>query len=375
MDNQTSLQINRIIRWTIVGLSIFAILYVLWYFKNIVGYILISVVLSLIGKPVVIFLEKLRFRKLKMPEWLSALITLVLIWLVLGAVVALLVPLIGSQAKKFSEVDSSAILTALQQPIDELVLWLAQYDIKFENNTTLEDYVNEKIVDVFDMSAFSNLFGTIFTFIGELGIAIFSISFITFFFLRDNTLFYKSLLTLTPEKYEQPVKEVIQDTRRLLTSYFVGIAIQVFLVGLCITVGSILIGLNFQLAITIGFAAGLFIIVPYVGPIMSAAFGVMLAITDNLGADFYGETLPVIFRLLGVYVVTKILDDFVFQPYIFSKRVKAHPLELFIVILIAGNIAGVLGMILAIPGYTFIRIIAKQFFSNFTIVQRLTKNI
>jgi predicted PurR-regulated permease PerM len=375
MEPNVSNQVNRIIRWIIAAVTIFTVLFVLWYFINLVAYILIAVILSLIGKPVVTLISKIRIGKKHIPDWIGAMITIAGMWLALGGALFLLVPFIGSQAKKFSQVDRQAILQSLQQPIDEVVMWLERYEIRFENNQTLEQYINSQVVEAFNLSNFSNIFGTVFPLLEELIIGIFSISFITFFFLRDNTLFYKSVLTITPERYEDQVKEIIRDTRELLTRYFVGIAIQLLLVMICITTGCLILGLNFQISITIGFAAGLFNIIPYVGPLLSAAFGIMLVFAENINQDFYLETLPLIYKLIAVYSITKVLDDFVFQPYIFSNRVKAHPLELFLVILVAGNLAGLIGMILAIPFYTFIRIIAKQFFSNFKVVQRLTRDI
>lgn len=367
--------VNRVLRWVIAGLSIAAILYVLWYFADLVGYILISVVLSLIGKPLMNLFEKIRIGRYSIPSWIGALVTLVLMWVVIGGIIITLVPLVGSQVQKFSEVDSRAILTTLQGPVDNMVDWLEQKNIHFNNNVTLEQYINEELADLIQMKAFSNIFGTIFGFMGDLGVAVFSISFITFFFLRDNTLFYKSILSATPTRYEEQVKNIIRDSSRLLTRYFVGISIQVFLITLCITIGALICGLPFTLAVTMGLAAGLFNIIPYVGPILGGAFGILLAISNNISVDFYTETMPLILHLLIVYSATQVLDNVLFQPMIFSNSVKAHPLELFLVIIIAGNLAGILGMILAIPGYTFIRIIAKQFFSNFKIVQSLTRNI
>ncbi|MBR4095217.1 MAG: AI-2E family transporter, partial [Bacteroidales bacterium] len=87
-----------------------------------------------------------------------------------------------------------------------------------------------------------------------------------------------------------------------------------------------------------------------------------------------GETVLglLIVKLVAVFVVTHIIDVFIFQPYIYSNSVKAHPLEIFLVILLAGNIAGILGMLVAIPAYTVLRVFAKEFFSNFKLVQRLT---
>jgi len=303
------------------------------------------------------------------------LLTLFLLWGFIGGILALVIPGVAIQVEKFSQVDSSAILNALQEPIDRLVLWFEKHNIKFSGNQSLEEYVNAEVVNAFDVSEFSNLFGTLFGFISELGIAVFSISFMTFFFLRDQTLFYKGVMSAVPTRYEEQVMQVIKDSRELLTRYFVGIGIQILLITTCITVGSLIVGLDFELALTIGFAAGLFNVIPYVGPLVGGVFGIMLAITNNLDLDFYTGTMPLIIKMFVVFSITQLLDNVLFQPVIFSKSVKAHPLELFIVLLVAGNVGGMLGMILAIPAYTFIRIILKQFFSHFKLVRNLTRGI
>jgi len=367
--------LNRIIRFVIVTASLLTVAYLLWYFSAIVGYILASVVLSLIGKPIVNLLDKVKLGRFKIPEWVSALLTLFLLWGLIGGILALVIPGVAIQVEKFSQVDSGAILNALQEPIDRLVLWFEQHNIKFSGNQSLEEYVNAEVVNAFDVSEFSNLFGTLFGFISELGIAVFSISFMTFFFLRDQTLFYKGVMSAVPTRYEEQVMQVIKDSRELLTRYFVGIGIQILLITTCITVGSLIVGLDFELALTIGFAAGLFNVIPYVGPLVGGVFGIMLAITNNLDLDFYTGTMPLIIKMFVVFSITQLLDNVLFQPVIFSKSVKAHPLELFIVLLVAGNVGGMLGMILAIPAYTFIRIILKQFFSHFKLVRNLTRGI
>ncbi len=367
--------LNRVLRWIIVGLSIAAVLYTLWYFIDLVAYILIAVVLSLIGKPLMNFFEKVHIGKVYSPEWLNAAVTILILWGVILGSALMVIPLVGSTVQSLSNVDSTALLNSLQEPIDNLVRWLESKNIHFNNNVSLEDYIEVEISKAVQLDQFSNLFGTVFSFLGDLGVAFFSISFITFFFLRDNTLFYKSIMSATPTKYEVQVKNVIRDSSQLLTRYFIGIAIQVLLITLCVTIGALICGLPLTLAITMGLAAGFFNIIPYIGPMIGTAFGILLAISYNIPGDFYAESVPLIFKLLVVYGITQLLDNILFQPLIFSKSVKAHPLELFLVIIIAGNLGGMLGMILAIPGYTFIRVIAKEFFSNFKIVQSLTKNI
>jgi predicted PurR-regulated permease PerM len=76
-----------------------------------------------------------------------------------------------------------------------------------------------------------------------------------------------------------------------------------------------------------------------------------------------------------VFISVQIIDNILFQPLIYSSSVKAHPLEIFLVIMAAGSLAGVLGMFLAIPTYTIIRVIAKEFFDNMKLVRKLTESL
>mgnify|MGYP003295806886 CR=1 FL=1 len=78
--------------------------------------------------------------------------------------------------------------------------------------------------------------------------------------------------------------------------------------------------------------------------------------------------------ILACLFATQLVDNFFFQPFIYSNSVKAHPLEIFLVLLMAGHMAGVAGMLVAIPSYTVIRVIAKQFFGNIKPVKALTEN-
>ncbi len=79
--------------------------------------------------------------------------------------------------------------------------------------------------------------------------------------------------------------------------------------------------------------------------------------------------------MMLVFCITQLIDNLVFQPFIFGKSVYAHPIEILIVIMMAGSLAGITGMILAIPAYTVLRVFAKEFFNNFRVVQKLTEKI
>ena len=127
--------------------------------------------------------------------------------------------------------------------------------------------------------------------------------------------------------------------------------------------------------ILIGMFAGLMNVIPYVGPLLAAAFGVTIGITSNLELEFYTQLLPLVYKIALVFLIVQLIDSLIFQPLVISNIVKAHPLEIFLVILIAGTLAGIGGMIIAVPIYTILRIIAKEFLNNFKIVQQLTSEL
>lgn len=100
-----------------------------------------------------------------------------------------------------------------------------------------------------------------------------------------------------------------------------------------------------------------------------------MATLGALELDFYGGILPLVVKVLIIFVVVQLIDNFVFQPLIYSSSVKAHPLEIFLVILAAGSLFGIGGMVLAIPTYTVFRVIAKEFFDQFKVVRSITRSI
>src|SRR5690606_14562426 len=115
--------------------------------------------------------------------------------------------------------------------------------------------------------------------------------------------------------------------------------------------------------------------IPYVGPIIGATFGVFVTISSNLEMDFYTQLLPLLVKVIGVFLFMQMTDNFILQPFIFSNSVLAHPLEIFLVILMGAKINGIMGMVLAIPAYTVIRLLARVFLSEFKIVQKLTGSL
>ncbi|MCK5078742.1 MAG: AI-2E family transporter, partial [Bacteroidales bacterium] len=110
-------------------------------------------------------------------------------------------------------------------------------------------------------------------------------------------------------------------------------------------------------------------------PIIGATMGVLLAVTTTLSMGFYDSVLITAIVVIVVFSAANLIDNIILQPIIYSTSVKAHPVEIFLVIIMAGSLAGIPGMILAIPGYTVLRIVAREFLGKFRLVRKLTQNM
>jgi len=364
---------NKLARYIIIAVITAAVLAVAWYFQSIVAYVLIAAVLSLIGKPLMGVLSRVRIKKLRLPRALCAVVTLVCIWLLFVLLFYNFIPLILGQLNEFSKVDVVGLAAQLDEPIHRVDVWVRTYlssDPEFSIKSSLYQAV-EKVVNVSHLPSF---FGSLANTIKSFGIAVFAISFITFFFLKEEKLFFQSIVLLFPQRYEDNITRALSSINRLLVRYFTGIFAEILCILTLLTLGLTLIaGFSLHQALFMGLLAGILNVIPYVGPVVNYAMGtvVCLAISVNGGTPF----LPLEVRLLAVFFTVQIIDIAVLQPTIYSNSVKAHPLEIFLVILLAGNIAGVLGMLIAIPTYTVLRVFAKEFFNHFRVVQKLTEKI
>jgi len=366
---------NSFCRYLLIILGVAILGYVLWYFSNVLAYILVAAVLSLVGRPLIGLLGRVRIGRFRLPDGLSAMIVLVLIWFLFFGFFRLFVPLIANEANELSQIDSQLLLEKLEKPIDQLERWYNDFNTGQDDWTSLEDTINEKIKSVLNISVITNIFSSIVGLLGNAFIAIFSISFITYFFLKEKSIITDFVVLLVPQKHEQAIRNAMTSTRHLLMRYFAGLLAQATGILVMATIGMLIVGIDFSLAVTIGLVMAVINIIPYLGPYLGGAIGIILGVANNLHLDFSAELLPMVLSMLAVVVVVQMVDNFVSQPLIFGTSVKAHPLEIFLVIIIAGTLAGIPGMILGIPIYTVIRVFAKEFLSRVRVVKKLTRKL
>lgn len=357
-----------ILRAVAIIVGILLLLYFLYTIQSVIAYLAIAAVVALIGRPIVIFLR----RRLRLPNTIAVIMTMLFMVSIFAGVVALFVPLITEQSKNLSLLD----IDNLQKTLDSLYLEVVDYfgaSPSVVNEMIQEADLEKNILKDFNMGFIPNFLNSFVDVLSTVSIGLFSVLFISFFFLKDSKLFQNGLLVFIPNNKEAGMIKSIEKIKNLLSRYFVGLLLQIFILFVIYTTVLLLVGI--ENAVVIAFLCALFNIIPYLGPIIGGTIMILLTMTSNLGADFSDIILPKTGWVLLGLAIGQLVDNFFSQPFIFSNSVKSHPLEIFLIIIIAGLLFGVVGMIIAVPGYTALKVILKEFLAENKIVRTLTKNL
>ena len=365
----TSKTISKgILRAVAVIVGIVLLLYFLYTIKSVLAYVAIAAVVALIGRPMVLFLRL----RIKLPNILAVIITMLLMVGVLAGIVALFIPLLSEQSKNLSLLDIDELQVSINTLYHQITNYLGLSSNLVEN--VIDDGNLEKnILKGLDIGFIPNFLNSFLNLLSSASIGLFSVLFILFFFLKDRKLFQNGLLIFVPNTKAQGTINSIEKINGLLSRYFVGLLLQIFILFVIYTIVLLIVGI--ENAVVIAFLCALFNIIPYVGPIIGGVIMLTLTMTSNLGFSFSDVILPKTGYVLLGLVFGQLVDNFFSQPFIFSNSVKSHPLEIFLVIIIAGLMFGVVGMIVAVPGYTAIKVILKEFLSENQIVKSLTQNL
>lgn len=349
-----------------------AIIALCLYFHSVLIYIILAFIVSLIGQPLTVVLRKVRINGRTAPDWLLAILAIICILGGILLIVTQIIPVVTGIVRDASlfkniHMPEGNLIDNVNQWIAGAIPWLGA---DFDGVGLVLGYAKDFIAKISLTGILGSLASTMVDFI----IGGFSVAFIAFFFIKDNQLFSKIIGALTPDRLEKKVGQAIGDIERLLSRYFVGLIIEMFGVALINFLGLWLIArIGFGYAVGIAFIAGILNIIPYIGPLIGEILGVTLCFVLKYGSGTGLDVNIWFFALLVLLIMfsAQMIDNFIYQPLIYSKSIQATPLEVFIVILLAAHIGGVTGMLAAIPAYTVIRVIAGRFFYGNKAVQRL----
>ena len=353
---------NGILRALAIVLGIALVLYFLYEIQAVLIYLTIAAVISLIARPIVYFLRS----KLKFANTLAVLVTMFLFIGIVFGLISMFIPLILKQGENLSLLD----INQLEYNIENLLAQANEYFLA-RNINILEQL---KGVDIFsNFKAIPNFLNKFVNALGSISIGLFSVLFISFFLMKDSSLLNNGLLVFVPDNKENRFQKSLDTIKDLLSRYFLGLLLQISILFVIYTTVLLIFGISN--AIVIAFLCALLNLIPYIGPLIGAVLMVTLTMTSNLSLDFQSQILPTTIYVMIGYAIAQLVDNFFSQPFIFSKSVKSHPLEIFLVIIIGGLLLGALGMIIAVPTYTALRVILKEFLSENKIVKSLTKNL
>ena len=353
---------NGILRAIGIVLGILLLGYFLYIIQSVIVYIIIAGILSLIARPIIILLR----RKLKLPNTLAVIATMLLMLSLLTGLVFLFIPLILEQGKSLSLLEVDKLQENVQQIFNQTTAYFSSKGIDVLSELKNVDFVSQ-------FKEIPNLLNSVLGAVGSLSVGLFSVLFISFFFMKDSRLLKNGVMTMIPNGTEGRFSKSLETINNLLSRYFIGLLFQITILFIFYTI--ILFAFNIHNAVVIAFLCALLNLIPYVGPMIGAILMFILSMTSNIGLDFQTEILSTSLWILFWYLIAQLVDNFASQPLIFSKTTKSHPLEIFLIIIMGGLLFGVVGMITAVPLYTALKVILKEFLSENKIVKSITKDI
>jgi predicted PurR-regulated permease PerM len=354
------------------GLAVVALLLLSFlYLGHIWLYLVAAVILSFIGNPLVNWLSGHTFGRLRLGRSAAAGAVLLLLMGLLLGIFALMLPMISRQIAFLNTIDPNSVYQNLQVHFSQ---WADRLQAQGLWPTAQQwEQLAAQAAQMMSFENIGNYFGGLVSMTLDLLIATVSTLFISFYMLKEDGMAGRVLRAFTPDSRLEQMDTAIRESRVMLSRYFTGLALQVLLVGGLVSLGLWFLGVEY--ALTLGIIAGLFNLIPYIGPYLGGLLGVTIALTAELAVGSTMPLLPYGLKIMGVFVAVQLFDNFVLQPLIFSKSVLAHPLEIFLVVLVAGSLFGITGMLAAIPVYTIFRVVIKAFLGHTKWVQALTSTM
>ncbi len=358
----TSRRIILLFTLLLAGLIAYFFTFLLWYF-------FFAAIITMAGRPIEERVSKVKWGKFHLPKWLSAIVALMLTLGIVMGFITWLGSRVVIQLSALASIDFSKLTGQVNHVLAGIDEQLHFYGL-LNAQQHLGDLLLQHLKGLLAEISITRLFENIISTVGTLISGAFAVVFLSFFFLRDQRLLRKALLLFVPFEFEQRASEVISSTRRLLTRYISGVFAEVLIMIALLSAGLWIMGI--PNALLLGTLGGTLNIIPYLGPVIGASLSTLLGLVFLFSGTLNSTPLSVIITLPSVFLAANLVDNLLLQPIIYSKSIKAHPVEVFVVILMAGSMAGITGMILAMPAYTILRIIGLEFFSGFDLLKKIS---
>lgn len=355
---------NGILRTLAILAGIALILLLFYKLSAIIIYLIISILFTLLGNPIVSCLQS----KLKFKRTTAVITTLLVAILLIAGIIMLFVPLILSQGENLSLLDVDKMEENYQELVVSINSFLQEhgYDLShILDSSNLFSNINLNFIP--------NIFSSIVNVIGNFGMGLASVLFISFFFLKDKESFYTNFERVLPKSQKERVLVSLSKISNLLSRYFGALVLQLTIIMILYLILFLIFGV--ENAFIIALLCAILNVIPYLGPLLGMIVAIVLILLSGIGLENFADIVPkAIYVTIGMGIV-QLIDNNLTQPYLFSRSTKSTPLEIFLVILASGTLFGIVGMIVAVPAYTSLKVMAKEFLPNNKIVQLLTKEL
>ena len=341
--------------------AVLLVLVMAWYFSTLVLYIFLAFIFSLIGKPIAKRISSIKIYKFCIPRGVSTLLTLTLFILFFVLALFFMVPVLTREAQIIAGINYDALSRNLSDLLDQVQDFLS-YNNLLDEDKTLVGMITAEIKDFANLTNFSNLLGGVVGVTSSFLMGLFAVFFLTFFFIKDDIRIDRVAQLLFGERHAVRLTAVSDKINMLLSRYFMGLMLEIVTMITLLYIGLAIFGV--KSALLMAFFGGMLNAIPYLGPLIGVVCSCLFGSIDYISVSDYQAIPTVMFKIAGTFVVANLIDNIVLQPLIYSQSVKAHPVEIFLVIIMGGSLAGIMGMLFAIPVYTIIRTVVVEIFKE-----------
>lgn len=345
-----------------VGIIIIAILS--WFFSTIVGYFIVAMVFSAVLQTPTNYISQIQVAGIQLPRAVAVMLSFSIFAGIIALFVLLFIPLVSEQIEFISVLDYNSLFENIISPIDYIEKFLIDKKWTEEEEGFLMNELQNYFLDFFkkDMNI-GNIVSQILDTTSSIFIGTLSVMFISFFLLYEKGLFRRNIIALIPNAYFEVSISAIYKIEKLLSNYLFGLLIQMFSIFTLVSIGLMVSEVKY--ALTIAIFAAIANLIPYIGPILGASFGLIVSLSTQLQQTQDTAFSILAIKVIIVFLIVQFSDNLLLQPIIFSRSIKAHPLEIFSVVFMGAALAGAVGMIFAIPVYTILRVTALEFWKGY----------
>jgi len=340
------LTIERVVRVLFITGTIAAAGWLLWYFAGLFVYLIVGGILAYFLRPLCDRLQGVGLRRVP-----AIGVSFTVFVGVVGALLTFLAPFVATQVNDLSQLASVESVTGAASYIEGRLQAVVPLDEGAIEQNVREAMRSLREGDLMGRAQVAETVSSVVSVFTNIFYAVIIIPFITFFFLKDGPQMRRSALRLVPNRYFEVTLAILDKVETNIGRYFRALVLQCLSIAAVAAVLLSIVGLDE--AITIGIFTGLANTIPYFGPFLGFVAGALVSIAQT--GDF--SLVP---GVLLAMALTQMADNVFFQPLIFSKAAQAHPLVILFVVLIGAQLGGIVGMLIAIPLATTVRVIVGQ---------------